>query len=154
MKNHCIDVFFRYHDIPIHVLTYGSLLPVELNDLESNRNEQQRQARQMQRLNETGNLQNRIQAQASFLNYMRQLIQEAGDEFNQEDLVSWFLPYAELGFYTYDCISSDDRQSVFKLVATPRAPINALESLPRFNHIEIIRYLGESMVPEEFAWVY
>lgn len=150
MKNHCIDVFFRYQDLPIHVLTYGGILPPALNDLERNRKEQQRQARLIDE--QVG--QADIQPEGSFISYMRQDAENVGYEFNRSEVIEWFMPYARAGFYTYDCISCDDSKATFKLVAMPSGKTNALDELPVYEYIEVLRFVDGRSIPETFVWRY
>ena len=37
MRDHCIDLYFRYRGMPFHVLTYGTMIPPTLNDVDVNR---------------------------------------------------------------------------------------------------------------------
>ncbi len=150
MKNHCIDVFFRYQDLPIHVLTYGSILPPTLNDLERNRKEQQRQAKQIDEQIEQAD----FDAESAFIMYMRQDAENVGYEFNESEVIEWFMPYARAGFYTYDCISCDERQSIFKLVAMPRSRTNVLNELPAYENIEVLSFVEGKTIPETFIWNY
>ena len=150
MKSHCIDVFFRYQDLPIHVLTYGSILPPTLNDLERNRKEQQRQARQIEE--QVGQV--NIQPEEAFISYMRQDAENVGYEFNRSEVVEWFISYARAGFYTYDCISCDDSQATFKLVAIPSENTNALDELSAYEDIEVLHFVDGGSIPETFVWRY
>lgn len=45
MREHCIDLFFEYRGLRIHVLTDGNYIPDWLNDRDLNRSIQQELAR-------------------------------------------------------------------------------------------------------------
>lgn len=152
MRNHCIDVFFRYKDIPIHVLTCGNLLPYPLNDLARNRKIQQQQAIRLEQIEERGGFRNEIRAQESYINYIRHQEQNAHHEYNQEDFTSWFLPYAELGYYTYDCIEFNDVESLFRLVAIPKEMVDDYRELPVYDNLNVLNYLDDGKTPESFLW--
>lgn len=154
MKNYCIDVFFRYRDIPIHVLTYGSFIPNLLNDLERNRKEQKRQAKLMQENVDMNWIENRVQINNSYISFMTQQVQKTKNEFSQRDVLLWFLPFAALGFYTYDCIISNDEKAEFKLVALPKTTTTVIDELLRYDNLRIVSFLDNSQIPETFAWEY
>lgn len=45
LESHCVDLYFRCGDMPIHILTYSNDIPEELKDVVRNRKLQQTVAR-------------------------------------------------------------------------------------------------------------
>jgi len=146
MRNHCIDVFFQYRQYQIHVLTYGSMIPEPLNNKENNR-EIQRMVALRQQENE---LQGEAEVNQSYLTRAR-IIGEAFEQvFDPIVTTVWFMPFAKMGFYSYDCIYANERMSLFKLVARPVQPQNNME-LTGFDDIIVTNYL-DGEIPESFIW--
>ena len=146
MRNHCIDVFFRYGQYPIHVLTYGSMIPESLNDKENNREIQHMVAVRQQ----DNEIQGQVVVNQSYLTRVSYI----GAAFEQtiDPIITtvWFMPFAKMGFYSYDCIYTNDRMALFQLVARPLQQQNNLE-LTAFDDIIVTNYL-EGEVPESFIW--
>ena len=147
MRSHCVDVFFQYHGIPIHALTYGSLLPELLNEMERNRNLQHQVAQRQ--LGEEYIVE--VELNQAYLQLLRTETERYGEIFNFDVATQWFKNVARLGFYSYDCILNRNDFSVFKLVARPRNNVEIRYDLPAFDELSVLNYYDEN-VPELFIW--
>ncbi len=147
MRSHCIDVFFQFHGIPIHALTYGNSLPDILNEMERNRNLQHQVAQRQL----GGEYVVEAELNQSYLQWIRIETERYDEIFNRDVATQWFVNVARLGFYSYDCIFNWNDYSVFKLVASPRNNAEMRYDLPFFDRLRILNYYDEN-VPELFTW--
>lgn len=145
MQEHCIDVFFKYGNKPFHVLTYGTVIPLALNNVETNRSLQHQIAVDVSGLQ----IPREVHIEQEYVTTIRRdSIQASGEYAGDEELppnenvvVQMFKPMAELGFYSYDCIEElDDRMGLYRLVAYPEGVIMAPEykDLPEFAGIDVV----------------
>lgn len=127
MQAHCIDVFFSYNGKPIHVLTDGCGMPEQLNVMERNRAIQKQMAINVRELEVN---REDIIINQSYLNLIREEARSLDVEMPEvSELTSMFSPVASLGFYSFDCIHSDEHQAIFKLVAKPKREIRLPEGV-------------------------
>jgi len=145
MQEHCIDVYFRYGERPFHVLTYGTIIPAALNDVDRNR------ALQHQAVVDWEFLETLIAVHINqeYVSAVRsESIQASGDMAiyeqlipNEDTILQMFRPNAELGFYSYDCVEElENGRGLYSLVAFPGTGMNnhGFETLPEFSGIEVV----------------
>lgn len=140
MREHCIDVYFRYRNTNMHVLTDGNCIPGALNDRVQNRGIQQVIANMVPDIVTL----NSIHIQRTYLNLLRN--SPIGEMVMPENevLLRMFAPMAQLGFYSYDCIRTrEDGKGIYMLVASPDYTANVIAptpevQLPMFNEIEVL----------------
>ncbi len=145
MENHCIDVFFSYGQYPVHVLTAGSIIPDELNDILRNRTLQEETERNNDRANQVALSTNSNYIQ-SLLERHRTVVEESGHQGTSNDndelcpiptaeqISSHFRFYAGQGFYSYDCAEvKADGTAVYRLMAWPNQKHQLHLSLPQFK---------------------
>ena len=157
MENHCIDVFFACGDYPIHVLTAGSIIPDELNDIFQNRTLQEKTEH-----NEGGKtdvdftanseyIQSLIRKNQVFIENSHQTQWGVIDVPSEEQVLSHFRFYASQGFYSCDCSEvKEDGTAVYRLMAWPNQlqPLNY--QLPQFTPREFSKGNNEFPLPETF----
>lgn len=143
METHCIDVFFTDGKNPIHIMTAGSIIPDELNDILRNRTLQEEIER-----NEGG----AVGAALSINNnYISELVQRHNSVVNEyiqrvqgnnasypapddSQISSHFRYYASQGFYSYDCTEvREDGTAVYRLMAWPEQAQQMKYNLPKFQ---------------------
>lgn len=157
MQEHCIDVYFRYGERPFHVLTYGTIIPALLNDVDRNRSLQHQTAVDWEALA----IPSVVNINYEYVSAVRrESIQAAGDMARYEQLipdedtiVQMFKPNAELGFYSYDCVEElEDGKGRYRLVAYPGMEINVhdFDTLPEFTGIEVAEEDEESGIILQF----
>ena len=129
----------------MHALTYGSVIPLALRSMEINRTIQQRVAQLQQQLS----IIESYPVQEDYVNMVIGQAREFEDDFLSEDATSWFIPYARLGFYTYDCINGNESASEFMLVAKPQNECSLIGQLPEFDDI-VVRELLDDGAPNMF----
>lgn len=150
MLSHCIDVFFLFNSRPFHFLTDGCIIPEPLNNIVQNRTIQKQTAIASQEITSRDYItinQRYLRAiRAEALNYN-------DDSPNDDELISMFLPMASIGFYSYDCIESDEHSATFMLVASPNEGVVVSDDflLPKYEEIEVIEN-GANDVPEKIIW--
>lgn len=151
MESHCIDVFFYCLGREIHVLTDGNHIPSFLNDRDRNRTIQQATARL---IGSAIRLEN-IRINQGYISLIRDYATEANPLPEYEILLGMFLPMAQLGFYSYDCIETyNDGRGRYHLVASPdsRCDVCLLKikaNLPYFDYINILDTDGDIIVEFE-----
>lgn len=160
MENHCIDVFFNYGVYPIHILTAGSIIPDELNDILRNRTLQEEVER-----DEGGNASVKVSTNDKYIKSMIEKHHNAvatlrkKEKFNGNDVVfkipspeeisSRFCFYARKGFYSYDCSEvKEDGTAVYKLVAYPDRLQQVKFSLPNSQPSVIIKETDQDFPKE------
>lgn len=151
LQSHCVDVFFRLRGKAVHVLTDGCGIPEALNDLEKNRKLQQQCAiggTQVEgRISE-------VTINHSYLELLRRDARENEYELPAEhDLLAMFAAMAALGFYTYDCIVSDEHSAEFRLVAKPLNGNRVEMDLPNYDRVDRIEEIEDGII-ESFIWYY
>ena len=144
MLEHCIDVYFRYRDRHFHVLTYGTIIPTALNNVEKNRSLQHHVAIDSEGTKSRGE----ILIEQDYVNEIKDAsMQVSGGLGNEqlvpkeETIVQMFRPNAELGFYSYDCIKElEEGKGLYRLVAYPGEGIDIreYETMPEYTGIEIV----------------
>lgn len=160
MENHCIDVFFNYGVYPIHVLTAGSIIPDELNDILRNRTLQEEVERNegggtpVQISTDDAYIQSVIEKHNKVVEDLRQTKQFKRDNAvsqtpSPEQIASRFRFYAGKGFYSYDCSEvKKDGNAVYKLVACPDRLQQVKFNLPDFQPSVIIKSADQSYPKE------
>lgn len=145
MLDHCIDVYFRYRGMPFHVLTYGTIIPQALNDVEVNRTLQHQAAVSMAEWQGDGvaNIE-----EGYVLSVREGVIQAIGENDNPERwmptrsrILQMFEPMAKLGFYSYDCVQElEQGRGLYQLVAYPGDGIveRRFAGMPEFEEIEVV----------------
>lgn len=145
MQEHCIDVFFRHGDRPFHVLTYGTIIPETLNNVERNRSLQHYVSIDLEETRNIGD----IHIEQDYVTEVRNASIQASGELarneqlvpDEETIVQMFKPNAELGFYSYDCIEElEEGRGLYRLVAYPSEIITPqmYGALPEFVGIDIV----------------
>lgn len=141
MKEHCIDVYFTYRNMKMHVLTDGTFIPEELNDRDVNRTNQQMFARSLP----DTITQDHVSIQQSYIGMLQNSVGIYGPLPGNEVLLRMFLPMAQLGYYSYDCVETyDNGKGLYKLVAIPDFSdgyqAQAVDvQLPEFNGLENVQ---------------
>lgn len=157
MQDHCIDVYFRYGNMPFHVLTYGTTIPVELNDVDRNRRLQHLVAVAIEDFEKELD----VHINYDYVTAIRDAsIQATGELARNEELIpdertilQMFKPVAQLGFYSYDCVEElEDGKGEYRLVAYPVQGFqtNEYEELPQFEEIEVMESDEETGVVMKF----
>lgn len=145
MQEHCIDVYFRYDNRHFHVLTYGTIIPAALNNVERNRSLQHHVSVDFEEIQIKGE----IHIEQDYVTEVRNASIQASGELarneqlvpDEETIVQMFKPNAELGFYSYDCIEElEEGRGLYRLVAYPGEGIapQRYEALPEFTGIDIV----------------
>lgn len=148
MQNHCIDVFFAFNQYPIHVITAGSLIPDELNDILRNRTLQEEIER-----NERGETPCRI---SSNMQYIQSLIERDksfvdNHEPTPEQIIKRFKFYAEQGFFSYDCSEvREDGTAIYRLIVRPEQVRQVNYQLPQFAPKGFAEIDDTTQLPESF----
>lgn len=162
LENHCIDVFFTCGDFPIHVLTAGSIIPDELNDILRNRTLQEEVERDeganapVQVSTNDAYIQSVIEKHNTVVEGFRQIGQFKGGNAvfhtpSPEQIASRFRFYASRGFYSYDCSEvNEDGTAVYKLVAYPDRLQQVKFNLPDFQPSVMIKANNQA-IPEEIT---
>ncbi len=145
MENHCIDVFFTFQQYPIHVLTAGSIIPDELNNILLNRTLQEEIERTDVGANPSVISTNGNYIQ-SLIDKHKALVEEASKnaQINSNEVFcpvpdagqvsSHFRFYAKQGFYSYDCYEvKEDGTAIYRLMAWPNQTRKAQFELPQFE---------------------
>lgn len=148
MREHCIDVYFTYRDMNMHVLTDGNLIPERLNDRDKNRTNQQLFA---QILPDEISQEN-VSVQQDYIDSIRTNVDNYGPIPENEILLRMFLPMAQMGYYSYDCVETfENGKGRYKLVAVPdfkngyQAPIVNVQ-LPVYDGLESIHEVNGLIV--------
>ena len=157
MREHCIDVYFKYRGKAFHALTYGTIIPHVLNDVDRNRKLQHQVAVEIARHRNPVDTHIEQEYVASVRN---DSIQASGNSEGNKQLipdesmiVQMFKPNAELGFYSYDCIEElENGRGLYRLVAAPGAGIDAqdYEGLPSFEGIDVVEFDEQRRVVVKF----
>ncbi len=145
MRDHCIDVYFRYNDKPFHVLTYGTIIPSVLNDVEVNRFLQHQVAVSLSEWQGNGV----AKIEEDYVQAIREGVSQViGDNINPERwmptrsrILQIFEPMAKLGFYSYDCVQELEKgRGLYRLVAYPDEDISEKRYIimPEFEGIEVV----------------
>lgn len=151
LQSHCIDVVFQYQGRAIHVLTDGCGIPEELNDIERNRTLQRLNAI---RSNQIEGRWNEVSINPQYLDLLRR--DAIAGEYGlpeESDLLAMFAPMASLGYYTYDCIASDEHSALFMLVAKPLDGSRIEQNLPSCGDTLRIERTDEGII-QSFVWRY
>lgn len=158
MENHCIDVFFNYGVYPIHILTAGSIIPNELNDILRNRTLQEEVERNESNpapvLTNDAYIQSVIEKHNKVVEGLRQKEQLKGGNVvlqtpSPEQIASRFHLYASKGFYSYDCSEvKEDGTAVYKLIAYPDRLRQVNFNLPDFQPSVIIKETDQDFPKE------
>ena len=143
IKSHCIDLFFRYGGKAIHVMTDGNLFPDALNNLERNRGIQREVALRVRPFR----LDDIYIASAYAIAFEERLRLSGQESLGIGVHLELFFSMAELGFYSYDYVETDENgRGKYALVARPGNRNTEMDiELPKFNGIEPIMD-GEEMV--------
>lgn len=143
LKDHCVDVFFRYKSIPIHILTDGTLLPPSINKKSTNRKLQQIFSKH---INEC------TKKNAVVYEKYKQKVTEEIKSYDlpfpneqEYDYFSIYRDYANIGFYSFACKNDgngDFSYGIFELVCFPkeRTKLKDFENLPEYNELKNISY--------------
>lgn len=145
MRDHCIDLYFRYRGMPFHVLTYGTMIPLTLNDVEVNRTLQHQTAVSMEE--RQGDFIANIEE--GYVQAVREgAYQAIGENDNSERwmparrrILQMFEPMAKLGFYSYDCVQElEQGRGLYRLVAYPGDGIveRQFAGMPEFEGLEVL----------------
>lgn len=145
MQEHCIDVYFNCNGIPFYVLTYGTIIPTALNDVDRNRELQHQVAIDLE---SRGNIVN-VQIEQNYVNAIIRDSRQASESLsqneelqpNEETVVQLFKPMAELGFYSYDCVKElEGGRGLYRLVAYPGIILRPRvhDDLPVFTDIIVV----------------
>lgn len=141
MQEHCIDVYFFFGDLPFHVLTYGTIIPTALNDVDRNRRIQHQVAVDMDGTQND----DAVHIEQGYVTEIRavtaQLVEDETLIPDERTIVQLFKPAAELGFYSYDCIEElEDGRGLYRLVAYPGTGIVArvYDDMPDYNGIDVV----------------
>lgn len=145
MRDHCIDLYFRYKGKSFHVLTYGTMIPQALNDVEANRTLQHQMAVRIDEWQGDGE----ANIEQGYVKYVREgALSAIGNNDNPERwvpnnsrILQMFEPMAKLGFYSYDCIQElENGKGLYRLVAYPGSGIveRHYGGMPEFEGIEIV----------------
>lgn len=145
MQEHCIDVYFKYSHKPFHVLTFGTVIPSPLNNVDKNRLLQHQVAVEMEELRRGNTVVIEQGYVTTVLEDTLVIVREQGlnEKFltDEDTILQMFKPAAELGFYSYDCIEElEDGRGLYQLVAYPGEEIEVsdYDNLPELNEIEIV----------------
>lgn len=145
MRDHCIDLYFRYKGKAFHVLTYGTTIPQALNNVEVNRALQHQMAVRMDEWQGDGvaNIE-----QGYVQSVQEGALSAIGNNDNSERwlpsnsrILQMFEPMAKLGFYSYDCVLELEKgKGLYRLVAYPGSGIVERQyvGIPEFEGIEIV----------------
>ena len=145
MRGHCIDVYFRYRGMSFHVLTYGTIIPMALNDVDVNRTFQHQTAVSMAEWQGDGV----ANIEEGYVQAVRDGVPQAiGVNNNPERwlparsrIIQMFEPMAKLGFYSYDCVQELEKgRGLYRLVAYPGRGIveRQYADMPEFEGIEVV----------------
>lgn len=145
MRDHCIDVYFRYKGKSFHVLTYGTMIPPALNDVEANRILQHQTAVSMAEWqgDSVANI------EEGYVQSVCDGVSHAIGENNnpkrwlptRSRILQMFEPMAKLGFYSYDCVQElEQGRGLYRLVAFPGRDIveRQYAGMPEFEGIEVV----------------
>jgi len=145
MREHCIDVYFKYYGKAFHVLTYGTIIPLLLNDVDRNRELQHQVSIDIDQGMNALTVQIEQNYVSAVISDSRQasgdLALYAGLQPVEETVVQLFKPVAELGFYSYDCIKElGDGKGLYRLVAYPIGNTHprVYNDLPDFFNINVV----------------
>ena len=143
MQEHCIDVYFSFGDRPFHALTYGTIIPAALNDVDRNRKIQHQVAVDMDGIRNV----DAAHIEQSYVTAIReataQLVEDVELIPDEETIVQLFKPAAELGFYSYDCIEElEDGRGLYRLVASPGIGnvARVYDDMPDFDRIDVVEF--------------
>ena len=136
IKSHCIDLFFRFGEKAIHAMTDGNVFPDALNELERNRKIQREVAGRVR----PGVFDHIVRASAYVTAFEERLRQTQPENLGIDVHLELFFSMAELGFYSFDCVETDENgRGKYELVAFPaRHGMNADVELPEYDGIEPI----------------
>lgn len=149
LESHCVDVFFRCGDKPIHILTFGNDIPEELNNIVTNRKLQQTVVRMHQyRVGDyldngsviiNDSYLQTINAQFTVYNQSHPEMESQMPELS--DIVRMFAPNAGIGFYSYDFSKLENDKAEYVLVASPsqntRIDQELMDRLPNLDGCDI-----------------
>lgn len=151
LQSHCIDVFFQYRGRAIHVLTDGCGIPEELNDIERNREIQRQTAISGNKIEDRWN---EVTINPLYLDQLRRDAVAGEYELPEEpELLAMFAPMASLGYYTYDCVASDEHSALFMLVASPLSGSRPEQDLPVCGNNISIKETKDGII-QSFEWRY
>ena len=145
MRDHCIDLYFRYKGKFFHVLTYGTTIPQILDNVEANRALQHQMAVRIDEWQGNGE----VNIEQGYVQSVRNgALSAIGDNENSERwlpsnsrILQMFEPMAKLGFYSYDCVQElENGKGLYRLVAYPGSGIvkRQYDGMPEFEGIEIV----------------
>lgn len=105
LRNHCVDFFFTYNNIPIHVLKDGYLIPDSLCDVLQNRKLQHEIALVAERHVDN----RRYDINYDYIRMIQQSPDNEDNNNNQyvpttEDLIESYAYMSQLGFLSYACV--------------------------------------------------
>ena len=138
IQSHCIDLFFDYRGMAIHVMTDGNFYPDALNNLQTNRDLQRQLAIHM----DSGMVvTENITINPSYEEWLIEPLQEA--QFDGLDIrtrLDMFISMAKQGFHSYDCVEIDaNGKGKYLLVAYPAdLNTNVNVNIPAFEGIDPI----------------
>ena len=145
METHCIDVFFAFRQYPIHIVTAGSIIPDELNDIMRNRTLQEETERNKDSAVSISLSTNKsyiislLDRHRSIIEECRRItqFQESNESYPQPEanqIPDHFLFYAKRGFYSYDCCKvKEDGTAIYRLMAWPEKTQKMNYDLPQFT---------------------
>ena len=123
LRNHCVDFFFTYNNLPIHVLTDGCLIPNSLCDVLRNRKLQHEIALASERYVDN----QRYDINFDYIRLIQQSPDNDDNNSNQyvpttEDLIESHAYMSQLGFFSYACVWNDENEEScrFVLVTSPK----------------------------------
>lgn len=144
IHSHCIDLFFSYNGLAIHIMTDGNEIPDSLNDIERNRDIQRIVAIQSE--NQDVN-QEQIIINPSILKYISSINTDGNELPDRELMLGMFLPIAEMGFNSYDCVGIDENgRGKYILVARPANNPAVNIEVPSFDGVEQPEYQKDILV--------
>jgi len=118
LLSHCVDLYFKCNNRYVHILTDGSLIPEILNDRGRNRVLQS----EIALLEPTEIDINAIEVNPVYLHNVCHLSQDmANNKQSVYDALQMFAPAAQLGFYSYYCVATDnENRGDYIWVARPK----------------------------------
>ena len=138
IETHCIDLFFDYKGLPIHILTNGNTLPDSLNNKELNRKIQRVVTA---KANWNDQSEDGIIVNETYVDFVSGAVEKEHSP-SRSTILRLFVPIAKLGFYSYVCIEMKEQKSHYMLVARPSEQIGKQElqeRLPIFDAVSNIK---------------
>lgn len=112
-------------------MTDGNKFPEQLDDIDKNRGIQSTVAGMTEHL--VVNTEN-ININQGIFQYILRLNADALDRLHQNEILGLFLPMAEIGFYSYDCVEKDvNGVGRYVLVAWPKNGHETGIEIPAFD---------------------